>query len=325
MILKLFILILLFSNIKLYSESPIPYNNSYDQDIKNCLELLNSHVKGDPKNQDDIEECKTIISQAMKELPKSVIESYFGDKEFFYSTFDPHKDPPRPDPEASFFKHKMCFNCHEMKPLMRTYYESNHYKNPSGMKAYCGDCHIRPGAAGFFKDKFWKGMGEAFTHSKRNYEEKPKSLINPKTWFRMLRVLMGGTQEKVLGTGVIPAKKRKELSHNVRELLVETDSINCTKCHNFKSMNINEQNAYARKKHAKAIRTRRHLIREQINLLYDSDNFDGVLNLTGATEKGFYVNIINKRKHILDPLESKKITCVDCHPYPAHQMDKVNH
>jgi len=113
-----------------------------------------------------------------------------------------------------------CTSCHEMETVYEEYKETPHYKNASGVRATCPDCHV------------------------------------PKEWGPMMVVKIRATinelPKKILGTIDTPEKfeaRRLELAKHVWERMKETDSRECRNCHDFGSMELELQDKSARKKH----------------------------------------------------------------------------
>ena len=116
-----------------------------------------------------------------------------------------------------------CITCHEMRATVyEEYKETVHYRNPSGVQATCADCHV------------------------------------PREWIHKVVRKIQATNElyhKALGTISTPEKfeaKRWELANRVWDKMRETDSRECRNCHHLDSMDLEEQDRSARKKHAKA-------------------------------------------------------------------------
>ena len=116
-----------------------------------------------------------------------------------------------------------CITCHEMRATVyEEYKETVHFKNPSGVQATCADCHV------------------------------------PREWIhKVVRKIQatGELYHKALGTISTPEKfeaKRWELANRVWDKMRETDSRECRNCHHLDSMDLEEQDRSARKKHAKA-------------------------------------------------------------------------
>ena len=117
-----------------------------------------------------------------------------------------------------------CISCHEMRnTVYEEYKETVHYKNPSGVQATCSDCHV------------------------------------PRPWiYKVIRKIEASRElyHKALGTIDTPEKfeaHRLQLAERVWKSMRETDSRECRNCHDFKSMDLSEQDRYARKRHERAL------------------------------------------------------------------------
>lgn len=117
-----------------------------------------------------------------------------------------------------------CTSCHEMRDnVYQEYKETIHYKNPSGVQATCSDCHV------------------------------------PRPWvYKFVRKIKATNElyHKVIGTIDTPEKfeaRRLYLAERVWESMRKTDSRECRNCHDFKSMELAEQDSYARKRHERAL------------------------------------------------------------------------
>lgn len=113
-----------------------------------------------------------------------------------------------------------CTSCHEMSYVYEEYEETVHFKNPSGVRATCSDCHV------------------------------------PKPWiYKVARKISATFKElphKILGTIDTREKfeaKRLELAENVWATMKATDSRECRNCHAFETMDLANQDKSARKKH----------------------------------------------------------------------------
>lgn len=118
---------------------------------------------------------------------------------------------------------EFCVGCHEMRmSVYEEYKESEHFNNPSGVQATCSDCHV------------------------------------PREWVHKVVRKVQATRElyhKALGTIDTKEKfeaKRWVLANRVWDQMRKTDSRECRNCHDFKAMNLEDQDRSARKKHAKA-------------------------------------------------------------------------
>jgi len=113
-----------------------------------------------------------------------------------------------------------CISCHEMEEnVYREYTKTVHYTNRSGVRATCSDCHV------------------------------------PDPWIhKVVRKVQASNEilHKVLGSIDTPEKfdaKRLQLARNVWKGMKETDSRECRNCHDFNSMNPEDQKKRSRKQH----------------------------------------------------------------------------
>ncbi len=105
-----------------------------------------------------------------------------------------------------------CISCHEMKDnVYQEYITSIHYKNRTGVRAICSDCHV---------PKDW-------IHKTARKIQASNELFH---------ALIGSidTTEKF-------NKKRLTLATHVWETMKNTDSRECRNCHSFNAMEINMQ------------------------------------------------------------------------------------
>lgn len=115
---------------------------------------------------------------------------------------------------------EFCISCHEMSDTVYVEYkETLHYKNTSGVRAVCSDCHV------------------------------PKPL-GPKLWAKMYAA--NDVLHTILGSVDTPEKfeaKRLEMAERVWARMRKTDSRECRSCHTYESMNLEFQDRSAKKKH----------------------------------------------------------------------------
>ena len=116
-----------------------------------------------------------------------------------------------------------CISCHEMRDTVyEEYKDTPHFRNVSGVQATCADCHV------------------------------------PREWVHKVVRKVEATRElyhKALGTIDTPEKfeaKRWLLANRVWDQMKATDSRECRNCHDFASMNTEEQDRSARRKHEQA-------------------------------------------------------------------------
>lgn len=115
-----------------------------------------------------------------------------------------------------------CTSCHSMKVNLKEYQETLHYKNASGVRATCSDCHV-PKA--FF----------------------PKMKAKILAYKDVLHEVLGtiDTEEKY-------EAHRWDMASRVWEKMRASDSRECRSCHEYDTMEFSEQGRMARKKHPRA-------------------------------------------------------------------------
>ncbi len=118
---------------------------------------------------------------------------------------------------------EFCISCHEMEHnVYQGYTETVHYKNASGVRAICSDCHV------------------------------------PKKWSDKLLRKITATNEifhKIIGTIDTREKflaKRMVLARKVWSTMLENDSQECRNCHSYDAMHWEEQSRKAKMKMKKA-------------------------------------------------------------------------
>jgi nitrate/TMAO reductase-like tetraheme cytochrome c subunit len=105
-----------------------------------------------------------------------------------------------------------CISCHEMKDnVYQEYVKSPHYRNASGVRAICSDCHV---------PKEW----------------------GPKVW----RKIQASNElyHHLRGTIDTPEKfeaKRAELAEHVWATMIANDSHECRNCHSWDAMDHQKQ------------------------------------------------------------------------------------
>ena len=113
-----------------------------------------------------------------------------------------------------------CTSCHEMRDtVFQEYKETIHYKNRSGVRAICPDCHV---------PKDW-------THKFVRKVQASKELYG----------------KFIAGSIDTPEKfeaKRMELAEHVWATMKDNDSHECRNCHSWEAMDPHKQSARARTK-----------------------------------------------------------------------------
>ena len=120
---------------------------------------------------------------------------------------------------------KFCVSCHEMEQsVFQEYKETIHYKNRTGVRTICADCHV---------PKEWT----------------PKLIRKIKASNELFHKVVGSidTKEKF-------EAKRLELAEKVWATMEANDSHECRNCHSFQAMDFKKQKKRPQKKHPKAMK-----------------------------------------------------------------------
>jgi cytochrome c-type protein NapC len=129
---------------------------------------------------------------------------------------------------------EFCTSCHSMKINLEEYKETIHYKNTSGVRATCSDCHV-PKEFGpklfakiiAAKDVYHEFLGNfAVPDEIKNDPEKYKEHYEKHRW---------------------------AMANAVWEKMKASDSRECRTCHSFEAMDIENQGKSAQKRHPRAI------------------------------------------------------------------------
>ncbi len=119
---------------------------------------------------------------------------------------------------------EFCISCHEMEEnVYQEYTHTIHFQNRSGVRATCSDCHV------------------------------------PDPWVhKVVRKIQASNElwHKALGSIDTPEKfdaKRLKLAKNVWHAMKDTDSRECRNCHDFETMQPEDQKPRARKQHLDAM------------------------------------------------------------------------
>jgi nitrate/TMAO reductase-like tetraheme cytochrome c subunit len=118
-----------------------------------------------------------------------------------------------------------CISCHEMEEnVYKEYKKTVHYSNGSGVQATCSDCHV------------------------------------PRPWvYKFVRKIEATNElfHKMLGSIDTPEKfdaKRMKLAKSVWRTMKATDSRECRNCHDYVTMDPENQKPRARKQHMNAMK-----------------------------------------------------------------------
>ena len=113
-----------------------------------------------------------------------------------------------------------CTSCHEMRDtVFQEYKETVHYKNRSGVRAVCSDCHVP------------RDFGHKFLRKVQASSE-----------------LYGKFVTHSIDTPQKFEARRMEMAQRVWASMKETDSRECRNCHSWDAMDPHKQTTRARKK-----------------------------------------------------------------------------
>ena len=139
----------------------------------------------------------------------------------------------------SFFAYtnttEFCTSCHSMQVNLKEYKETLHYKNTSGVRAECADCHV--------PKEFLPKMKAKILAAKDVYHE----FIGDFAVSDELKA----DEEKYLEHY---DKHRWAMATAVWDKMKASDSRECKTCHAFDSMDFDEQGKQARNKHPRAMK-----------------------------------------------------------------------
>lgn len=120
---------------------------------------------------------------------------------------------------------EFCLSCHEMRIMHEEFTKSIHFRNRSGVRLECGDCHVpRDGL--------------------RKYIAKLEALDDVYAHF--------------IGTIDTPEKfeaRREDMAYTVRAAMKEDNSQACRNCHAFNAMDLAKQADRPKRKHTEAMDT----------------------------------------------------------------------
>lgn len=139
-----------------------------------------------------------------------------------------------------------CISCHEMENnVYQEYKKTVHYRNRTGVRATCPDCHV------------------------------------PKDWIHKTIRKINATNElfhKIIGTIDTKEKfdsKRLQLAEYVWKTMRDNDSRECRNCHSFEYMALNKQDHKSNEKHKSALERKMTCIECHMGIAHKiADDFD---------------------------------------------------
>ncbi len=116
---------------------------------------------------------------------------------------------------------EFCISCHIMRDTVwEEYKETTHYKNPSGIRATCADCHIPHNLGDHIARKF--GASRFLYSFLIGWVDTPEEF----------------------------EAKREELAETVWSYMRASDSRECRNCHSLDAMDLSQQTTRAREQHS---------------------------------------------------------------------------
>ncbi|MEO5351687.1 MAG: NapC/NirT family cytochrome c [Magnetococcus sp. XQGC-1] len=125
---------------------------------------------------------------------------------------------------------EMCISCHEMDKVYQEYQKSRHYKNASGVRVTCANCHVPHG----------KGV--------EDYLDKllDKAIVGGRHLYHHLKGTYPDSQSF--------ENARYRLSQDVLANMRRRDSKECRQCHTYEAMQFASQDRSAASKHERAMK-----------------------------------------------------------------------
>ncbi|WP_051145155.1 NapC/NirT family cytochrome c [Thiomicrorhabdus sp. Kp2] len=129
---------------------------------------------------------------------------------------------------------EFCTSCHSMTVNLEEYKETIHYKNASGVRAECADCHVP-------KEFLPKIQAKLFAAKDVYHEFLGDFAVSDE---------LKANQEKYLEHY---DKHRWDMASSVWKKMQDSDSRECRTCHSFIAMDTEEQGKQAANKHPRAM------------------------------------------------------------------------
>ncbi|MBF0453288.1 MAG: NapC/NirT family cytochrome c [Magnetococcales bacterium] len=124
---------------------------------------------------------------------------------------------------------ELCISCHEMEGVYQEYKKSVHYKNNSGVRTQCADCHIPHGDD--FLDYYDKFMDKVIVGTRHLYHHVIGTYPDRQSF----------------------EKSRYRLAQDVLQHMRDRDSKECRQCHSYEAMALLDQGKSASRKHTRVM------------------------------------------------------------------------
>lgn len=178
---------------------------------------------------------------------------------------------------------EFCVSCHAMQPVYQEYQQSVHFKNASGVRAECRDCHIPPDIPGML----WRKL-EAANDLYQNFIA--HSIDTPEKF----------------------EAKRAELAKREWKRMKDNNSVGCRSCHNYEAMEHSKQHPEAAKQMSIAAKDNQSCV----------DCHKGIAHQLPDMSSGFRKQFEDMRLQANENTDGNTLYTLDMKPIYAAKGDK---
>ncbi|HFJ8955486.1 TPA: pentaheme c-type cytochrome TorC [Serratia liquefaciens] len=178
---------------------------------------------------------------------------------------------------------EFCVSCHAMQPVYQEYQQSVHFKNASGVRAECRDCHIPPDIPGML----WRKLEAA------------------NDLYQNLIAHSIDTPEKF-------EAKRAELAKREWKRMKDNNSVGCRSCHNYEAMEHSKQHPEAAKQMSIAAKDNQSCV----------DCHKGIAHQLPDMSSGFRKQFEDMRLQANENSDGNTLYTLDMKPIYAAKGDK---
>ncbi|WP_410529111.1 pentaheme c-type cytochrome TorC [Serratia sp. AXJ-M] len=178
---------------------------------------------------------------------------------------------------------EFCVSCHAMQPVYQEYQQSVHFKNASGVRAECRDCHIPPDIPGML----WRKL-EAANDLYQNFIA--HSIDTPEKF----------------------EAKRAELAKREWKRMKDNNSVGCRSCHNYEAMEHSKQHPEAAKQMSIAAKDNQSCV----------DCHKGIAHQLPDMSSGFRKQFEDMRLQANENSDGNTLYTLDMKPIYAAKGDK---
>lgn len=130
---------------------------------------------------------------------------------------------------------EFCTSCHSMTVNLEEYKETIHYKNASGVRAECADCHVPKEFLPKIKAKLF-AVKDVYHEFLGDFAVSDELKANQELYLEHYD------------------KHRWQMASAVWKKMQDSDSRECRTCHSFVAMDLDEQGKQAANKHPRAMK-----------------------------------------------------------------------